>query len=126
MGIVDADGVKVLLGEEELLLDGVFDLSAYTQLVVDGEDARHFVMAVGGCGREEGAKLGLLGRVGILEGLQVEVGLFVVADVLSGLFAKGGSVAVGIEKVVLELEGEAEMDAELVEMVDVGSGSVGV
>ena len=95
------------LGEEELVVDGVFDVWTDGELAVDVEHAGHFGFAVGGVGGEEVAEFGLQLWVGELQGLEVEECFFVVADVLTGGFAEGGGVAVTVEEVVLELEGEA-------------------
>ena len=49
-----------------------------------------------------------------MECAEDKVGFFVVADVLSGLFAKFGHVAEAVEQVVLQLEGETQVNAEFI------------
>lgn len=111
---------------EELLVDGLFHLAAYAEVGVDLQYALDFGVGVGGSGGEECGEFVAEGLGGRLEGCEYKVCFFIVADVLSGLFAEGVGVAESVEEVVLELEGKAEVDAELVEVFDVGVRSGGV
>jgi len=122
----ELDGVEVEGGLGELGGDGVLDLLADAELAVDLPYALHFGVGVGGGGGEEGGEFVAEGLGRGLEGFEDKVGFFVVADVLPGLFAELGHVAIAVEEVVLQLEGKAEMDAELVEVVDVGFGGAGI
>ena len=109
-----------LLGDEAL--GGLLDI----ELAIDVENLGDFGLAVGRLGGVElGERLSLL-LVGGGEGLQVEIGLLVVADVGACLFAKGGHIAVGVEEVVLQLERQTEMDAKLIDGLLVEGGGVGI
>ncbi len=111
---------------EELLVDGLFHLAADAEVGVDLQYTLDFGVGVGGSGGEECGEFVAEGLGCCLEGCEYKVCFFVVADVLSGLFAEGIGVAESVEEVVLELEGKAEVDAELVEVFDVGVRSGGV
>ena len=52
--------------------------------------------------------------------LQIQIGLLVVGNVAAMAFAEDFHVAVEVEDVVLQLEAHAHIDAEVVEMLDVG------
>ena len=121
LNLVEAGG-----GLEELLFDGLFHLAADAEVGVDLQYTLDFGVGIGGSGGEECGEFVVEGLGCCLEGCEYKVCFFVVADVLSGLFAKGVGVAESVEEVVLELEGKAEVDAELVEVFDVGVRGGGV
>ena len=115
-----ADGCLVVLCY--LLFGLLFDFD----LVVDLQHLLYFGLRVVGGSAEQLDELLSLCGLGGLKSLEQEVGLFVVFDVGACLFAEGLCVAVGVEKVVAQLEGESDVDAEVVEGVGVGLGRVGV
>jgi len=118
-GFGPPDGVEVGVGFVVQKCNFFFDVFLDIKVVVDGEDLVDFVGRVVGGGGEEFRQPLPLSAVAFLEGVEEEERLFVVFDVGAGLFAKRGGVAVGVEEVVAELEGETDADAEAVQIFDV-------
>src|SRR5574344_1253942 len=68
----------------------------------------------------------LLMWIADFEGFKKQVCFFVVFDVGANLFSKNGGIAIGIEEVVLQLESEADMNAEIVKMLYIGGVGIGI
>lgn len=101
----------------KFVVDGLFDYGSEAYGVVDVHYVADFFFFVAGVvvGEEVVEACGLF-WVAEGECCEGEECFFVVADVLACFFAEDGCVAVAVEEVVLELEGESEVDAEVVEV----------
>ena len=126
-GVVGSlDSVEVPHSVVVELRYALFDGVAYVEAVVYVKHFVDFGCRVLRCCGEEFAKPLLLVAVALLEGGEQQEGFFVVFDVGACLFAEGGGVAIGVEKVVAQLEGEAGVDAEVIEFFSIALVGVGI
>ena len=116
---------EALVCTAEVSVYALLAQAAYAQLVVDAGDGSHLLRAVKvGCGNPA-HQLGTLLPVGTLASIDEHVSLLVRHDVAADGLAEHGRVAVNVEQVVLQLEGQPYLLAKLVERVGISLGGVG-
>ena len=91
--------------------------------VVECSDGGYLFVACWVVGVQPFLQFLFLDEVGVVECANEEVGFFVFHYVAADGFAESGFIAIGVENVVLKLESESDVDAEVVESVDVVAGS---
>ena len=120
----EADTVELAAGLGVVAVDGLEGEAGYAEAVVDGRGDGYLLLVghVGGGQGEQGAAGGVVGQP---QGVDEQVGLLAAEDVAAVLLAEHGRVAVDVEVVVLQLEGEAYLFGEGVEGFGVGLGGSG-
>ncbi len=117
--------VQVLQSILEVVVNQNLRLGANSELVIDGANSGHFGFGIGHGLADVVAEYGLLFRIGLGLGRKQEEGFLIGDDVAAHALAEGGGVAVHVEQVVAQLEGQANVGTTLAEVLSIIFGSAG-
>ena len=119
------DGIEMLLGLLEIVGDALLGKTVDANLVVETCDGLHlFITVEVGSGDPMHELLALL-VVGAVQGVDEHVGLLVRCDIATDGLTEDACVAIDVEEVILQLEGQSHLFAKLIEGIGVGGRRVG-